>query len=182
MEQEMKGVQANIRRCNQGEVIFREGEASANEMFDVRLGRVGIFTGFGSEEETLLTELQAGKTFGEMGMVRNLPRSATAVSMEDGTELGIITWDMMGTYFREDSSRVIQIMQQMATRIEELTRDYLSACGDVAGLVKERDEYRSRLDGTTPEQEKQQKRLDKYMADYARFAGWGSSLTVPVDF
>ena len=181
MEQEINGVSAEIRTFKKGEVIFREGDTSASEMFDVRRGLVGIYAGYGTDSEQLLTELCAGKTFGEMGMVRNLPRSATAVALEDGTELGVINWDVLSDYFREDSSRVIQIMQQMAARIEGLTRDYLSACGDVSGLVKERDEYMHLLGKQTQEQKNQQKRLDKYISDYTRFVGWGSTLTVPVD-
>ena len=72
------------RSFSKNEVIFRQGD-DAQEMFDIVSGSVGVYINYGQENETQLTVLKAGNFLGEMGLIENYPRSATAVAMEDGT-------------------------------------------------------------------------------------------------
>jgi CRP-like cAMP-binding protein len=58
-------------------VIFFEG-ATGNEMFVILGGKVALY-----KNKQLLTTLSFGQTFGEMAVVSNEPRSATAVAAED---------------------------------------------------------------------------------------------------
>jgi len=58
-------------------VIFFEG-ATGNEMFVILGGKVALY-----KNKKLLTTLGFGQTFGEMAVVSNEPRSATAVAAED---------------------------------------------------------------------------------------------------
>lgn len=85
-----------------------------------------------------MTELGEGSFFGEMGMVRGFPRSATAVAQESGTEVAVITWETLGRYFQEKPAKVVQMMQQMGKRINELSDSYVEACGAVATLYEQR--------------------------------------------
>lgn len=77
------------RSFSKNEVIFRQGD-DAQEMFDIVSGSVGVYINYGQENETQLTVLKAGNFLGEMGLIENYPRSATAVAMEDGTKLQVI--------------------------------------------------------------------------------------------
>ena len=79
-----------IKSFNKGEVIFREGEYSAS-MYQINSGTVGIFSAYQTEDEKELTKLGSEAFFGEMGIVECYPRSATAVALEDGTEVTEIT-------------------------------------------------------------------------------------------
>ena len=75
----------NVKRFAKGEVIFKEG-ALESFMYDLIEGKVGIYAHYGEAGEKLLTELNAedgGATFGEMGLIDVMPRSATAVALED---------------------------------------------------------------------------------------------------
>ena len=126
----------------QGGVIFREGSLS-NCMYYVRFGKVGIYSQYGTPQEKLLTVLEAGSFFGEMGLVRGYPRSATAVAMVPGTGVSIVTWQTFGYYFRAEPGKVVGIMQQMANRIAELSDDYIGACGEITRLVEERNGLRA---------------------------------------
>ena len=69
-----------------GEVIFWQGDFS-NSMFDIISGKVGIYSGYETEQEKLLAELGKDDTLGEMGMIEVYPRSATAVALEPETVL-----------------------------------------------------------------------------------------------
>jgi len=123
-----------VVKLRKGQLVFSQGDA-ADCMYLVNLGRVGIYADYGGVEERLLKRLEPGSYFGEMGMVRGVARSATAVALEQDTTVSIITWEQLGGFFRENPSRVIRIMQQLGQRVNELSDDYMDACGAVAELV-----------------------------------------------
>ena len=60
-----------------GEIIFREGDAGA-EMFVVRSGRVDLKIG-----DKVLDTVGEEETFGEMALIDQRPRSASAVAATD---------------------------------------------------------------------------------------------------
>lgn len=122
------------KQFSRDEVIFREGEISLC-MYDLISGRVGIYASYGTQEQRLLTELQAGQMFGEMGMIEFYPRSATAVALED-TVLEVITPDTFNAYFREKPDQVLRVMRQLSARLRELTDDYVDACRAVAEVAQ----------------------------------------------
>ena len=72
----------NTLTLHSGEIIFRQKDF-AESMFDIVSGKVGIFSNYGTDTETKITELGEGQTFGEMGMIEYFPRSATAVALEE---------------------------------------------------------------------------------------------------
>jgi CRP-like cAMP-binding protein len=133
-----------------GDVIFRAGDAGAC-MYDVRKGKVGIFTDYGTEYQEKLTELGEGAFFGEMGMLDNSPRSADAVALSDGTAIGVIGEDDLGALFAEDPGRVLAMLKNMTSRLRDLTVDYLTACQTVKSLSEAEagelpDELRERVE------------------------------------
>ena len=87
------------KTLKKGEVIFEQGKYE-DWMYDVIQGRVGIYAGYGTEDEKLVAEMGAGEFFGEMGMIECYPRSATAVSMEDETCIEKIAQGDFSEYFR----------------------------------------------------------------------------------
>lgn len=126
----------NVKRFAKGEVIFKEG-ALESFMYDLIEGKVGIYAHYGEAGEKLLTELNAedgGATFGEMGLIDVMPRSATAVALEDVLAC-VVTGKEFGEYFRENPAAVLVIMQNMSKRIRGLSQDYLDACRAVAESV-----------------------------------------------
>lgn len=125
----------NMKVYNKGDVIFRQGDA-AESMFDMNWGSVGIYLNYGTKEEKKLTELNGGAFFGEMGIIDHAPRSATAVALENNTQLQEITEAQLGELFKERPAKVLMIMQQLSSRLRKLTRDYMEACKTAAGIVK----------------------------------------------
>jgi CRP/FNR family cyclic AMP-dependent transcriptional regulator len=60
-----------------GDTIFSEGE-DENVAYRILLGHVKIFTEFGLDTPHIIAQLGAGAIFGEMAMVEERPRSASA--------------------------------------------------------------------------------------------------------
>lgn len=103
-----------------GDVIFRWGDP-ANSMYDIYWGKVGIYTGYGTPQEKLLTELTDEQFFGEMGLIDGSPRSADAVALADDTRVEEISEDEFYGYFKDKPMRVLMIMRHMGRRIRELS-------------------------------------------------------------
>lgn len=113
-----------------GAVIFRQGDAS-NCMYEIRSGRVGIFLDYGGPYELKLTEQTPGQTFGEMGLLDHVPRSATAVSLEDNTVLAQVTETDFADFVEQQKERVLYLLQQMQERLRCNLRNYEAACRTV---------------------------------------------------
>src|SRR5205807_3286047 len=78
-----------------GEVIFREGDLGT-EMYIISEGKVEILNRMG-EEDRVLAVLEKGDFFGEMSVLEDLPRAATARALTDSRLLQIngSTFDQM---------------------------------------------------------------------------------------
>ena len=122
-------------KFKKGEIIFREGDPG-HTMYDINWGTVGIYTGYGTPQEKKLAELRSEDVFGEMGILDQAPRSATAVALEDDTYLFAITENDFMEYFREKPTKVFQIMQQLSQKLRQTTKDYLEVCRTVYETVE----------------------------------------------
>ena len=111
-----------LKKFKKGEVIFKEGTYE-NLMYDIRWGRIGIYTNYGTGEERLLKELDADEVFGEMGMIDASPRSATAVALENNVQCAVINKEDFAEYFNTRPAKIFRIMQLMSQRIRELTKE-----------------------------------------------------------
>ncbi len=136
-----------------GDIIFRQGDPAA-VMYDIVSGKVGIFSGYQTEQEEKVAELAAGQIFGEMGMIEIYPRSATAVALEDGVVLAEIGEADLNAYFKGKPDQLLQLMRQLSERLRETTKKYVDVCGTVSrnrqaeereekqpGLLQEMDRY-----------------------------------------
>lgn len=119
-----------------GELIFKEGTYEPC-MYGLLAGSVGIYAHYGQKNEKLLTELKAedGAFFGEMGLVEAMPRSATAVAMDD-VRVEVISRESFADYFTEHPQQIYAIMAQMGGRIRALSNDYLEACRAAAEVME----------------------------------------------
>ena len=120
------GYAKNTTSYAAGTVIFREGEPGRC-MYVVHWGKIGIYADYGKPEQKLLTELFPGQSFGEMGMIANEARSATAVTLEEST-LEIIGPDDLEELFKENPPKVDMLLRNLSARLRKLTADYSALC------------------------------------------------------
>ncbi len=99
-----------------GTVLCREGDPG-DEMFVLQAGKVTISKRVG-EIEKVLTTLGPGEFFGEMSILNNKPRSATATCAEDSKVL-VIDAKTFEAMIRGNAEIAIRMIKKLADRLQE---------------------------------------------------------------
>lgn len=121
----------NVESYSKGTVIFKQGEVGKC-MYIVHGGCVGIYSNYGAAGELKLTELLPVACFGEMGMISEEARSATAVSESDETYVEIIRPEALEELFNTCPVKVDMILRHLSYRLRRLTYDYFNACKEIS--------------------------------------------------
>ena len=125
-QQVLAGELPPVIQFSAGDVIFRAGEQS-DCLYDIHEGVVGIYSDYQTPNEKLLAELSTDEVFGEMGILDDMPRSASAVCLKDCTVLVVKPENFM-MYFQKKPAMVLQILQRMCIQVRDLGQRYLKAC------------------------------------------------------
>jgi CRP/FNR family transcriptional regulator, cyclic AMP receptor protein len=99
-----------------GTVLFREGDAGV-DMYVVQSGKVTISKSVGNVEKVLST-LGQGEFFGEMSILNNKPRSATATCAED-SKLLVIDARTFEAMIRGNSEIALRMIKKLADRLQQ---------------------------------------------------------------
>lgn len=97
-------------------ILFEEHDLGSR-MFVIRSGRVRIFRRVG-DAEIVLAFLGPGDFFGEMALLENLPRSATAETVEH-TRLVEVDAETFEDMLRANSEIAVRMMRKLASRLRE---------------------------------------------------------------
>jgi CRP/FNR family cyclic AMP-dependent transcriptional regulator len=100
-----------------GSVIFREGD-EAHELFVIKSGEVRIQIG-----NRTITELAADSVFGEMALIDNEPRSATAVAITD-VELVAVSEKQFLFLVSQTPYFALKVMRVLAQRLRATNRTF----------------------------------------------------------
>jgi len=98
-----------------GEVLFREGE-HGEEMFVLQSGEVEISRRMRNEDQVIAV-VSPGEFFGEMAIVNNRPRSATATVKSDARLL-VIDGRTFEAMLRGKTEIAVRMIQVLAARLE----------------------------------------------------------------
>jgi CRP/FNR family cyclic AMP-dependent transcriptional regulator len=105
------------REFPRGTVLFLEGDTQSKEMYVIHKGKVKISKTVGNQE-TVLAYLGQGEFFGEMAILNNKPRSASAEVTEDSTLL-VIDPKTFETMIKSNAEVAFRMIKKLADRIEE---------------------------------------------------------------
>src|SRR5436853_2260928 len=99
-----------------GDYIFREGDLGT-EMYIINEGKVEILNQVGDEEQ-ILAVLEKGDFFGEMSVLEDLPRAATARAATDVRLLQIngSTFDQL---LQANPEIAVRMMRKLSRRLRE---------------------------------------------------------------
>jgi CRP-like cAMP-binding protein len=99
-----------------GTVLFREGEPG-HEMYVLQSGRIQL-TRTIKHEEKIVAVLMPGEFFGEMSIVNNRPRSATATVIEDAKML-VIDSRTFEAMIRGNAEIAVRLIKKLTNRLEQ---------------------------------------------------------------
>lgn len=99
-----------------GTRIFKEGE-TGEEMFIIQSGQVKI-TKHTSDGEKTLVILSEGDFFGEMAVIDNEPRSASAVALTD-VKMIVLNQEVFESTMQTNAHIVKKILRNMSGRLRE---------------------------------------------------------------
>ncbi len=104
------------REFPKGHALFKDGEAG-KEMFVVQSGKVRIHKNV-RDVEKVLAILGPGEFFGEMSILNNKPRSASA-TVEEPARLLVIDPKTFEAMVRGNAEIAVRLIKKLATRLQE---------------------------------------------------------------
>src|SRR6185295_10903883 len=120
---------AQLKAYKAGRNIFQEGEPG-DGLYLILEGRVQITCLLGQDQRIVLSRLKDGDFFGEMAVLDNQPRSATATAETDATVYFILRDDLLKVLERSPSlaaNLVKEFSQRMREFNHQYTREVLQA-------------------------------------------------------
>lgn len=120
-----------------GDIIFSEGEIGT-EMYILQSGTVELLKEIGGETRVLST-LEKGDFFGEMSVLEDLPRTASARAKTD-VELVRINGATFDAMLKSNTEIAVRMMRKLSRRVREVTdmleREVGHAVPDVVPAVE----------------------------------------------
>ena len=105
------------RSARAGEIIFKEGD-EAQQLFVIKSGEVAIQSG-----NRMLAELSTNHIFGEMALIDDAPRSATAVAKTD-VELVPISEKQFLFLVSQTPFFALKVMRVLARRLRATNKTF----------------------------------------------------------
>ena len=99
-----------------GTVLFKDGEAG-HQMFVIHSGKIKITKNIGDVEKTLAI-LPAGEFFGEMAILNDEPRTATAIVEED-SQLLVIDPKTFEAMIKGNSEIALRMIKKLSQRLKQ---------------------------------------------------------------
>ncbi|MFI5118781.1 MAG: cyclic nucleotide-binding domain-containing protein [Thermoanaerobaculia bacterium] len=109
-----------LARFAAGQPIFGEGEVGT-EMFVIQSGTVEIYKRSRRGEEQLLATLEKGDFFGEMSILEDVPRTASARAKTD-CELVRINQSTFDEMLRHNAEIAVRMLRKLSRRLRETTK------------------------------------------------------------
>ena len=105
----------NTKSFKKGEVIIEEGSPS-KDAYIIELGSVEVSKRSKSGNIQVLTKLDKNDIFGEMGLIDQLPRSATVRALED-CSVSVMTPDNFNLIAKKNPKALMPILKVLAKRL-----------------------------------------------------------------
>ncbi len=114
---------AEMRAYEAGEVIFQEGDPG-DGIYIVLEGLVQVSTRVSETERRVLTRVEEGDFFGEMAILDDRPRSATA-SAESDTKVYFLHRDDLSRILDRSPKLTVSLLREFSLRLRDFNRRYV---------------------------------------------------------
>jgi CRP/FNR family cyclic AMP-dependent transcriptional regulator len=128
------------RQYKSAEVVFWQDEPGVG-MYVVQSGEVGIFNDYDSPEQKQLARLGQGDFFGEMALLEDDNRSATAVALSETRLIGIFHPDLFDLFERKPDLGIkvlSKLANMLALRLRKTNLELQQLTKNHRGLKKEK--------------------------------------------
>lgn len=119
-------VNGEEKKFKKGQIILKD-KTFELAIYDVMLGRVGVYKNYGQPDEHLVVEIEAGDFLNVISFLESRPRNTTAVALEP-TVVKIIKHENFGAFFQENPAKIMSLMEHMSARMRALQLAYMQAC------------------------------------------------------
>jgi CRP-like cAMP-binding protein len=109
-----------VARYSAGQTVFEEGEVGT-EMYVIQSGTVEVIKRSRRGEEKLLATLEKGDFFGEMSILEDVPRTASARAKTD-VELVRINQSTFDEMLRHNAEIAVRMLRKLSRRLRETTK------------------------------------------------------------
>lgn len=116
---------------SRGATVFNEAD-TGSEMYVIQSGSVEVFRTINGEKRFQRT-LEKGDFFGEMSLLEGLPRTATAVTLED-SELIVINGAVFDQMIKSNIEIAVRMLRKLSMRLRETTEQLDALLGAGPGL------------------------------------------------
>jgi len=118
---ETAALRRSLQRYEKSEVIFEQG-STGSEMYLIHKGRVLLSVRQDETQRIPLAVLNPGDFFGEMALVDDSPRSATASAVEDDTELIVMDRPRFLFMVRQQPEFALSLMHTLCRRLRDMDK------------------------------------------------------------
>jgi CRP/FNR family cyclic AMP-dependent transcriptional regulator len=118
---ETAGSSKSRQRYRKSEVIFEQG-STGSEMYLIHSGRVLLSVRQNETQQVPLIVLSPGDFFGEMALVDDSPRSATASAVDDDTELIVMDRAKFMFMVRQQPEFALSLMHTLCQRLRDMDK------------------------------------------------------------
>ncbi len=101
-----------LMKIPEGTILLKENEVNM-DMYKIAQGCVEVYSGYGTDRETILGILSKGAYFGEIGLLAQKPAVYTVVAYSD-LLVQRITMTEIDDYILHNHHDIVAIMQHMA--------------------------------------------------------------------
>jgi signal transduction histidine kinase len=114
---------AQEKKFSGGQEVFKEGD-TGDGVYVVKEGQVQISGLVGENVRHVFSEVKPGEIFGEMAVLENKPRSASAVTVGD-TTVYFIPRDELLKLVESSPGLSLELLREISNRLREFNRQYI---------------------------------------------------------
>ncbi|MCR5340069.1 MAG: cyclic nucleotide-binding domain-containing protein [Saccharofermentans sp.] len=120
----------DIKNYSRGTFIFKEGKIE-NCMYILHNGNVSLVSDYRTKEEAKLKDYEAVSFFGEMGIISEQPRAATAIVESGSATVETISPEDLQKLIKTCPDKIELILRHMSYRLRKLNIDFVNACKEI---------------------------------------------------
>jgi CRP/FNR family cyclic AMP-dependent transcriptional regulator len=112
---------APVRRYKARTVLMEKGD-EANALYVILEGRIRIFSQGDEDKEVTLNELHMGQYFGELALITDKPRCASAITVTDARLLAV-SKPQFADFLATTPDAALRMIHHLADKVRALTQD-----------------------------------------------------------